>query len=105
MSEEKTKGVVLPVGPPSEDGSFRAVLLSDDGVGVGHFVPAEDGSPVLPGAQLVNLSARDGSPALDLEVLYEAPGAPRPSGPAMVNSRAYRSGWDAVFGGDKSKMN
>jgi len=105
MSEEKTKDVVLPVGPSDEDGSFPAVRMSDDGtVGIGRFTPFRDGRPLEPGTELVHLSRREGSLAMDLEVLYRTPGPQRGPGPAMVNSREYRSGWDDVFGAGRGRV-
>jgi hypothetical protein len=67
----------------------------------------EHGRPLVPGAQVVALSPRDGSPHVyDVKVEYEAPGrdstGPSPAatahGPAQVASRAYRDSWERTFG-------
>lgn len=61
---------------------------SDGTVVRGRCAPAPDGQPLPPGAELVEL--------------YSTPEGPRVrtlhSGPAKVNSPAYRENWTSIFG-------
>lgn len=66
-----------------------------------------EGEPIT--GELVSLTPTvEGSPVCDVKVHLDArtlTGDPRPKdshkGPPRVSSQAYRSGWDALFGGDK----
>ena len=89
------------------DGAGAQVLRARPGrIEAGEVRPVEQGRPILPGAQVVELSPREAAPNLyDVKVQYEA--APRPTaapalpaqhGPAQVATRAYRESWDRTFG-------
>lgn len=95
MDDETPKDIAL-LGPPSPDGSIPAVRVGCDRVSVGVFRPAKPGSS-LAGREVVSLRATGGGLAHEVDVLYD--GRSGHAGPAMVNSREFRSGWDAVFGG------
>jgi len=103
MSDEKPAGKdrVVPLGPMAPDRSFPALRIGEHGVAAGMMVPAVEGQP-LGERDILTLERIEGAPAYEATVLYEG----RPSshaGPAMVNSREFRSGWDAVFGGAPAK--
>ncbi len=66
-----------------EDGSIRDVPV------------AEDGQALPPNTQVVELSDCGEPGYMTMRTLY------RTSGPAKVNSRQYKSGWEAVFNKEK----
>lgn len=97
---DKQKDVIAFVGEPAADGSIAAVRMKDDRIEVGVLSPQQEGRPIH--SELVRVSPSQGR-WHEVETLYDGR---RDSGrPAMVNSTGYRSGWDAVFGGDKSALN
>lgn len=94
---------VVLVGEPKEGGAVDVVRLREDRVEAGELRPIEEGKPLY--GELVKLSPRGEHPRLfDVDVLAAAP--PRQSdaaerghrGPALVNSEAFREGWESVFG-------
>jgi hypothetical protein len=93
---------VLWVGDPSDDGSAARVLrMRDDRIETGELRAAKDGQPVV--GELVKLSRRTEHERLfDVEVLARGPAPARAdtaaSRPALVNSDAYRAGWESIFG-------
>lgn len=103
MPEKKPPLDVAIVGPPTEDGQGRRVIrIRDDGASVGEVRPVPEGKPILPSAEVVALTPREGAPGhvRDVKVLH-APTAPAPTahkGPPKVASDAYRAGWDRLFG-------
>lgn len=85
------------LGPPA-DGGGQYVLrhLSDCSWQAGVLRPLEDGKPVH--GEIVCLRPReDGGPGYAVESV-NAGGKTSGSGPAMVNSKAFRDGWDGIFG-------
>ncbi len=95
MSEEENAGrdMAFIIGPQSPDGSIPALRVNEDGVTVGYFTLLRDGES-LSGREVISLGKRNG-PGYEVETLYD--GRTSPGGPAMVNSQAFRSGWDSVF--------
>lgn len=101
-SERPKKDLLAFVGGAAPDGSRLGVRRSGDSVEFGVLTPVEEGKP-LPAAELLSITPSPG-PWHEVETFYD--GRPRKGGrPAMVNNSSFRSGWDAVFGGDKSTMN
>jgi hypothetical protein len=104
MGEEKPsdKDRVMLLAPMAPDRSFPALRVGEDGKAtVGVMSPVVEGQP-LGERDVLSLKSIEGSALYEATVLYEG----RPSshaGPVMVNSREYRSGWDAVFGGAPDK--
>lgn len=96
---------VLFIHSPVEQGEgVRVIRRREDRIEVGELRPAEDGRPLH--GELVKLTQREEHERLfNVEVLVKAPqaeAAPR-SGPAQVATDAYRSNWDAIFGGGRAK--
>lgn len=91
---------VLLVHSPTDDGrGWRVLRKREERLEIGAIRPAEEGKPIQ--GELVSLKQRAGTPLFDVEVQY-AP--PRPhAGPARVATDAYRSGWDAIFGGAEER--
>jgi hypothetical protein len=103
MRDEKPtrKDRIVLLGPVGPDRSFPALRLSADKSVVGIMTPVVDGQS-LGEQDVLSLEPLSGTGVYEATVLYE--GRPSPhAGPAMVNSREFRSGWDAVFGGAPSK--
>jgi hypothetical protein len=115
------RDVVLAIGPTADGEGASVVRLREGRVEAGEVRAAREGQPIL--GELVQLRAREEHAALfDVEVLARGPLASRPApsppptisasstdetpsassrlrkGPALVNSDAYRTGWDSIFG-------
>jgi hypothetical protein len=85
------------LGPPADGGGNHVLRHRPDcSWEAGIVKPLEDGKPI--NGELVYLRPReDGGPGYAVESIDA--GLPvRPSGPSMVNSRAFRDGWDGIFG-------
>lgn len=93
MGEEdkKTGEDVAFLGPPAEGGGVHVVRHRPDHTWeAGVLRDVEDGRPLH--GELVRLTQRDG-PGYSVETLHG-----RGEGPAMVNSQAYKDGWENIFG-------
>lgn len=83
---------------PKHDGSNEHCAVRDRGDGVlerAHFRVAQEGESIPPGSELVLLhpeQCEDGG--YDVATCYK-------SGPAQVATRAYRDGYDRIFGKQK----
>jgi len=75
--------------PIDRRGGRLTVERIDEGFRTGYCVPPVDGQPIPRGAELCEMRQRS-------DGVWEKR-VPR-SGPAMVNSPAYRVGWDSIFG-------
>jgi hypothetical protein len=97
-----SKKEFVTLGPSLPDGSVMAVKSSDDGIQFGTLQKIEEGDSLL-GKDLVRLSPVENLPLYEMEHVYDGriPDQ-KSSGPSMVNSRAYRDGWDNIFGNKKS---
>lgn len=88
-----TKGTMIPAGT-TPDGKLRGVFVEEAQPGgeikgaLVEVTPVPDGKPIM--GDYVTMTAREGSPLYDAEITaFERPAG---SGPAKVNSNAYRSG-------------
>jgi hypothetical protein len=99
-----SKKEFVTLGPSLPDGSVMAVKSSDDGIQFGTLHKINEGDSLL-GKDLVRLSPVDNLPLYEMEHIYDG-SIPdqKNSGPSMVNSRAYRDGWDNIFGNKKSSV-
>jgi hypothetical protein len=94
---------VVQLGPEVAPGVRCAVRHRPDHTSEElYFTEAQDGAPVPPGADLVNLGPDDGSGWRPVETLYSSgeTGARKAGGdgPAQVATPAYRDGYDRIFG-------
>lgn len=93
-----TEGDFALLGIPGPDGSVPVLRhRADHSLEAGALVPVRDGEPLV--GELVRVRPRDDGPGFSVESLYT------PSGPPLFNSRAYRDGWDAIWGrkGDQKR--
>jgi hypothetical protein len=118
-TNDSPKDVLLAVGPTVDGEGASVVRVREGRIETGELRAARDGQPVL--GELVKLQRRQEHAALfDAEVLARGPLAsaeaastepessrepsstPAPSsrkkGPALVNSEAFRDGWESIFG-------
>jgi len=58
---------------------------------VGTFHEIQEGTPMSPGEELVNVGKEDADGWRNVEVIYR-------NGPAQVSTPAYRKGYDRIFG-------
>lgn len=110
MSEsEKHNDVALVIGE-SDEGNHLAVLRQREGqVAATVLSRVEDGQSLH--QDLVRLKKREEHPLLfDVETVYQAPehrvpnaGAKATAGPGQVANRAYRAGWERLFGTAKKR--
>jgi len=99
----------------SDDPGREAILLGGDERGMrfltedkngdvvgGRMVPAPDGAPIPPGADLVALCPdwERGRPHVRMHTLYECPDRPGAArkGPARTPTAAYDRGWERIWG-------
>jgi hypothetical protein len=86
----------VEIGPQLSDGSHSCLRHRAGVLEAGRIRRLEDGRPV--DGPVIYLKPREGSgSAYDVVDSYD-PGGGERSGPAMVATPAYRSGWDQVFG-------
>lgn len=100
-AQDGARDVVL-VGEPKEGGVVDVLRLREDRIEAGELRPIEEGKPLY--GELVKLSPRGEHPRLfDVNVLAAPPrksdaGEGGRRGPALVNSEAFREGWESIFG-------
>lgn len=96
---DKDKMLLYPL-KNNENGSVETLRVDGSGVYVGNLVPVKEGRPIPPNTQVIDTRAVKGySPWREGEVLYHTPASgPPTSGPPKVNSPAFQSGWDAIWG-------
>jgi hypothetical protein len=98
-TEKENDRDVIFAGPQQEDGSREAIRYRSEGsVDVGSLRPLEHGKPIIGDA--VRLHARTDGPGMDVEYLTQEPSEPtrsEGSGPAKVNSKAFRDNWGEIF--------
>ena len=99
MDDEK-KGCdgsdIALLGPPAEDGGIHVLRhRPDHSIETGVLKPLRDGHPLY--GEIVQMTPREDGLGYDV-VPIEIPG----QGPAMVNNKAYRDGWDTVFNKTKT---
>jgi hypothetical protein len=100
---------VVVLRGPTQDGEGVEVLRARNGnVEAGEMRAVRPGASIK-GVEIVRLLAREGSPMVwNVKVEYDGrekgtEGCARDGhGPAKVSSRAYRDGWDAIFGKDEA---
>ena len=87
MSEEKESERVALIHACEE----HTVIGTEEGE-VHVLSPLAEGKEVPPGSRLVNFEDRGEPGFVEMRTICRTPG------PAKVNSRQYKSGWDNVFG-------
>lgn len=84
---------VIALGRALPNGDVMAIRhKSDHTMETGILGISREGEVPPPGAEMVQLKHRAGNE-------YEVTETVASSGPPMVNSSAYRSNWDTIFGG------
>jgi hypothetical protein len=85
----------------NDHGDIRGIYVDEDGPQPRELKKVDPGTPLM-GDEVISLSQREGAPFLDAEVttINEDAGESTAghSGPCRVNSKAYRDGWDRIFG-------
>jgi hypothetical protein len=105
-AKEAATDVVL-VGPPTQDGGGVHILRArEQGLEAGELRPLQEGRPIT--GEIVTLAPRKDQPRVfDVKDSYRPPTTTSSSmtssalphkGPANVATKAYREGWDEVFG-------
>lgn len=97
---------VVLIGPPTADGAgVHVIRARDERLEAGELRALREGRPIT--GEIVTLKPRESNPSVcDVTDSYSAPAASTaaPSaqlahkGPAKVATRAYREGWDEIFG-------
>ncbi len=102
--DECSFGDRISIGPDIGLGSIRPCIrhTPDHQIKHGWVKDMHDGEPIAPGASVVTMSYDDqhGDYRVDSEVSLKDrhPPCQSKSGPAMVSSDEYRTGWDRIFG-------
>lgn len=90
MSKKEEPGDDFAIlGPETAGGVHVARHYPDHSWRTGVFRPLTEGEPVY--GEVVCLEPRD-------DGTYSVQPAESGSGPAMVNNKAFRDGWDGIFG-------
>lgn len=95
MSDDDKKRDHVHVGPVQPDGSVPVFRKTEAGLEVGKVQLLEEGKPIM--GELVSLTACEDGDGHWMESL-DVGKAGSSGGPAMVNSKKYRDGWDGLFG-------
>lgn len=83
------------LGPPAPGGGVHVLRhRSDHSMETGVLRPLEDGRPIH--GEIVQIRKRENGPGFD--VLPPEDALAGQGGPPMVNSQAYKDGWDTIFG-------
>ena len=91
MSKEAKKGEdVMLLGEPLEEDAVPFVHYREDGVAAGVLTSRDD-----LGGYPCRLHAHEDRPGYWVE--WKDGARPEPSGPSMVNSKAYRDNWGRIF--------
>ena len=101
MTDKKEDRLVL--GAVQPDGSAPYVRVKDGTVERGTAVATKEGRPIGPEAHLVSITRRPDEwwDVSEYQDVSQATAAI--TKPAKVTSRAYRSGWDTLWGAKPSK--
>jgi hypothetical protein len=81
---------IVAVGPLVSEKRRLVLRETETGLSTGTLGPVQQGKPMVEGAELLDIDYKTGC----VTVLYR-------HGPAQVATKAYRNGWDAVFGKEK----
>lgn len=91
---------VVVLGPPTADGAGVHVLRArDEKIETGELRALQEGRPIV--GEVVTLEPRKENPRVcDVRNSYAPPStaATTHKGPARVATKAYRDGWDEIFG-------
>jgi len=80
------------LGPPTGDGGIHMIRHREDHTfESGVLRPVQEGKPIS--GEIIRLIPNEGEPGYDVETIY----SPVSGGPAMVNSKPFREGWDRIF--------
>lgn len=103
---DNTREIALPL--PAEPGTTGQPILrlrgDDEGpkeVAVGVVMPLEHGKAIPPGADIIEMRGRKGSPVMEVKTIYESPDKPKRSGgwkPMSVSRETFDRNWDRIFG-------
>ncbi|KKL73256.1 hypothetical protein LCGC14_2076740 [marine sediment metagenome] len=93
-SNEKNDRDVMVIGPCNGDGSHVAIRYRNgEPLDSGSLRRLKHGRPIS--GEPVRLHPHEEGPGNDVEYLLTD--GPELDGPAMVNSQAFRNGWDEIF--------
>ncbi len=98
-ASERPRGPdVVLLGPRTADGGGVHVLRArQERIEIGELRPLAEGRPIA--GEVLTLAPREGNPRVcDVKESF-APRLPQ-KGPAKVSSKAYREGWDDIFGSE-----
>lgn len=85
-----------------DSGDYGVIRKRDAQLELGRLRTVKEGQPLH--GELIHLRPREEHAQLfDVEVLHDARPEAERAGPPIVASRAYRDGWDRVFGATPTK--
>ncbi|HSO34787.1 MAG TPA: hypothetical protein VLT33_19770 [Labilithrix sp.] len=96
---------VVLLGPPTADGAgVHVIRARDERIEAGELRAIQEGRPIV--GEIVTLKPRESNPHIcdvtdSFSVQAASPAPPAQlghKGPAKVATRAYREGWDEIFG-------
>ncbi|MFA5203040.1 MAG: hypothetical protein WC708_01430 [Lentisphaeria bacterium] len=104
--DNRPKKELVVLGPSLPDGSTAAIRNDPNhGPQCGLLKRIGEGESLL-GKELVELKQVGSSPVFEMTRIYDGRTPDQKDhdshGPSMVNSQAYRDGWDSIFGNKKT---
>ena len=98
--DECPAGGRLIVGPELEDGSRPCIRrMPDHSIRMGHVQALKDGQSLSGDHEILKVTYDPQSEDYAVQTIYDPHDeASSSKGPAMVNSDAYRTGYDRIFG-------
>lgn len=95
---EKAKDIAMVVNH-NDDGSVNILRRdSDDNISYGTAQAVKDGQNLTGSKEVISMSEPDDNGISNVKTLYKPQGVRSTSGPAQVATKAYRDGWDGIFG-------
>lgn len=98
MSETKKNDIATFLGT-SPDGNMTLLRATSQGLVIDSCKKLVEGQSIQQGQEVVHLSQIGDKNLYDVNVLHE--GSPVRSGPVNVSTKAYRDGYDRIFGNSK----
>jgi len=93
------------VGPTDDAGAIPFVRhRQDHSYELGVLTKLDDGKPLSPDGEVVKLTHIEEN-EYAVETVYKADSEASHGGPALVNTDAYRKGWEAIFKGHSEPSN
>lgn len=97
---KESKSLATIVGQHA-DGGVDILRTTESGLLLEKIVRVKEGQSLSSDAELINLKQIGEQNLFQVDTLYKGENAADRSGPAQVSTKAYRDGYDRIFGNSK----